>query len=173
MTVPLNQYVAEFLRDSQYRVGELTQQMIELRDDGDLRYADLYNQRRALWTFLRILYDNYTSFIDGAYNFLSIDMDTEHVAWTEREIVAEIDYLRAYTRMAQLPYLAFTGYYPEIVGNIMGDGFSFGGDGWTPPTGDYLEILRYDISGVLIPIAWPDYAGMRGLTIDEYFNGRS
>lgn len=169
----LNQYVAEFLRDAQYRVGELTQQMFALRDEGDLRYADLYAQRKALWNFFKIVYDNYTLFEDSGYNFLSADLNTEFPAWTEREIMAEIDYLRAFARMAQLPYIAFTGYYPEIVGTIAGDGFVLGGDGWTPPNGDFLQILRYDISGELQPIDWPDYAGMRTLTIDQYFAGRS
>lgn len=173
MTAAINQYVAEFLRDAQYRVGELTQEMIELRDEGSLHYEDMYNQRRAIWKFLQIVYDNYTLFTDNGYNFLGCDLSTKFPQWTNREIIAEIDYLRVYGRMAQLPYLAFTGYYPEIVGSILGDGFNFGGDGWTPPTGDYLEILRYDVSGNLIPVTWPDYSGMRTLTIDEYFTGRA
>lgn len=169
--VPLNQYVAEFLRDAQYRIGELTQEMFELRDEGSFLYAEKYDQRRALITFMEIVYDNYALFVDSGYNFLSASLDDTHPAWTDREIRYEIDYLRAFARMAQYPYLVFTGYYPEIIGNIMGSGGG-SGPGWNPPVGDYLEILRYDISGTLIPIAWPDYAGMRNLTIDEYFAGR-
>ncbi len=173
MTAAVNQYIAEFLRDAQYRVGELTQQMIELRDEGSFRYEELYNQRKALWHFFKIVYDNYTDFEESGYNFLRCSHSTAYPEWTDREIIAEIDYLRAFARMATLPYLAFTGYYPEIVGTILGDGFNFGGDGWTPPEGDYLEVLRYDVSGNLVPVPWPDYAGMRSMTIDDYFAGRT
>ena len=116
---------------------------------------------------MEVVYDPYTSFKDSGYNFLKADE-----AWTDREIIKEIEYLRDYTDMTLIPYGVFTGYYPSILNNILGDGVNQGGE-VVFPEGDYLEILRYNISGQIEAIPFPQYTGMGDLSINDYFAGRS
>lgn len=161
------QVISEFLRDAQYRIAQITISLKNMRKDGndDPNYYLLQEKRRALIDFMEMIYDSHHKFVDGGYNFLAAS-----VAWTDREIIAEAEYLRNYADMVRIPYGVFVGYYPTILNNILGDGF---GGGTTLPTGDYLEILRYNVSGVLEAIPFPEYAGMGQLSIDDYFAGRT
>lgn len=168
MSLNIAQYVSDFLRDAQYRVAQLTQEIDSKRDEGenDPVFMSLKDSRQSLINFMEIVYDPFTYFEDNGYNFLSAE-----VAWSDREIVAEIEYLRSTTGMTRIPYGAFSGYYPSILNNILGDG----GPSSTPtglPDGDYLEMLRYNASGQLESVPFPVYIGMVTLDINDYFSGR-
>ena len=165
MTV--NEYISNFLRDAQYRIAELTIQIDKRRNEGeeDPLFLAMKEKRQSLILFMEVVYDPYTNVRDGS-NFLSASE-----AWTDREVMKEIEYLRDYTGMALIPYAVFTGYYPTIVNNILGSGGSDPGQVFQE--GAYLEILRYKVSGNLEAIPFPQYMGMGDLSINDYFAGRS
>lgn len=165
----VNEYVSNFLRDAQYRISELTIEIDERRDEGeeDPLFRELKTKRQALINFMEVVYDPYTSFTENGYGFMKAGEN----AWEDREIIEEIEYLRDYTDMTLIPYGVFTGYYPQILNNILGDGINQGGE-VVFPTGDYLEILRYNSSGQIESIPFPDYTGAGDLSIIDYFAGR-
>lgn len=173
MTAEVATKVSDFLRDAQARVGELTYQMITLRDEGSTMYARMHEMRKALYDFMKVLNDKYAIFIDSTTTFIQADgLSSRWDPWTDREVVEEIEYLRFSCQLEVLPFFVFVGYYPQIIAELPSSGF-VPGTGWTPPLGDYLQILRYDSGGNLIAISWPDYAGMRSLSITDYFAGRA
>lgn len=163
----LAQYVSDYLRDAQYRIAQLTGQIDSLRDEGEENpnFVLLKEKRMALIRFMRLVYDPFHVFHNDGYNFLKAVTE-----WSDREIIDEIEYLRDYTDMALIPYAVFTGFYPTIVNNILGDNFNQGAANL--PTGDYLNVLRYNINGVLEAIPFPQYTGMGNLPINDYFSGR-
>lgn len=173
MTTSVITAVQAFLRDAQARVGVLTGLMIALEEQGSQQYEDYANQRKALYDFMEILNDNYTTFIDSpVYTFLqAVQLDSKYPPWTDREILQEIDHLRSYGQLITLPFYVFVGYYPQVQGPVFNTGG--GGSGWTPPPGDFLQIFRYDAGGNLVVVDFPDYAGARDLTIDDYYTGRT
>lgn len=165
--------VSDFLRDAQSRVGDLTVQIIALRDEGTVLYEELHDQRAALYRFMTMLNDKYTLFIGDTTTFLqATGIDSKYPAWKDREILEEIEYLRFNCNLQLLPFFVFVGFYPQVIAEIPSSGF-IPGTGWTPPTGTYLQTLRYNSSGVLVAVDFPDYWGMRSATITNYFLGRS
>jgi hypothetical protein len=164
----LAQYVSDYLRDAQYRIAQLTGEIDSLKDEGEENpnFVLLKEKRMALIRFMRLVYDPFHSFQDAGYNFLKASTE-----WSDREIINEIEYLRDYTDMALIPYAVFTGFYPTIVNNILGDNFGGGGVA-NLPEGEYLNVLRYNINGELEAIPFPQYTGMGNLTINDYFSGR-
>jgi hypothetical protein len=162
------QYISDYLRDAQYRIAQLGIEIDNKRDEGeeDPLFALLREKRKALIDFMEIVYDPYHLYQDGGYNFLAAP-----TAWTDREIAAEVEYLRDFADMTRIPYGVFTGYYPTIVNNILGDGFGANNSA-VFPEGDYLDILRYNASGQLEAIPFPQYTGMGNLSINDYFTGR-
>lgn len=162
------QYISDFLRDAQYRVSELTIKIDEKKDEGeeDPNFILLKAKRKALIDFMELVYDPFHLFIDDEYNFLKAA-----TAWTDREISAEIEYLREYTDMTRIPYGVFTGYYPTILVSLLGNNVN-AGENAVFPEGDYLDILRYNVNGELEAIPFPQYTGMGNLSINDYFAGR-
>lgn len=173
MTAAVATKISDFLRDAQAQVGALTISMIALRDEGSTDYEEMRHQRKLLYDFMKVLNDKFIGFIDNTTTFIQgKGLDLHHPAWTDREVISEIEFLRVECELVTLPFFVFVGYYPQIIGSLPGAGF-VPGTGWTPPTGQFLQILRYDSGGNLIAIDWPDYAGMRDLSITAYFAGRT
>jgi hypothetical protein len=168
MAINIAQYISDFLRDAQYRVAKLSVEIDNLRAEGDSDFNFILRRRKrdALIAFMELCYDPMTYFEANGYNFLKAV-----TAWSDREIAAEIEFLREYTDMTRVPYMTFSGYYPTILNNILGDG----GGPSTPanlPDGDYLNILRYDANGNLQAVSFPEYVGALSLDINDYFAGR-
>lgn len=122
MTADTLAKISDFLRDTEVRVGHLTYLINSLMDEGSLDWDDAYRQRKALMDFYEILNDRYAlPFKDSTSitTFLQAppvgNMDTtKYPAWTDREIVDEIDYLRWY---GQLTYTTGTsvGYFTKSI----------------------------------------------------------
>lgn len=145
-----------FLRDASYRVAELTIE-INGKKNAAKKYKKEAELRAELTTFMDLLYDSVNTIKDD-YTLLKQD-------WPEREIIAEMEYLRDRSSMADIPYLTFTGYAPSItVTNVAG------GDTNTLPAGGLQEMITYDVSGNPVSVVFPDAGGMEtSETIDEYF----
>lgn len=53
----LNDYIANYLRDAQYKIAELSVEMDTLQDQGSYQYEKLYRSRLELAMFMDILYE--------------------------------------------------------------------------------------------------------------------
>jgi len=166
----INDHIANFLRDAQYRVAMLGIEMDDIDDEGNYDYIELRRQVMELELFMSILYIGMWKIQDG-YNHLGIGS-----TWTEQEILREIERLRYRCSMNEAPFITFTGHYPKIVQQIIGgsgSGESSGGSGFTPPAGLIYQFLMYNISGILVPVYLDEYGGqVDGETIDQYFENR-
>lgn len=138
MTADTTTKISDFLRDAQVRVGQLTASMAASGNEGSTMYQEQYTQRKALYDFITILYDKYAApMSDGLTTFLIApplaDMDsTKYPAWTDREIVDEIEYLRWYGQLTYNPASVFIAYYTQII-EVQAIELISGGN-WDPTT---------------------------------------
>lgn len=151
----IDQYIADFIRDAQFRMAEIATELDALGDFDSPRYIELDGYRRELYAFMDILYVGNWS-IAGGYN---------HLDWDEYDIKAEAEYLRNRTEMITSPYTTFVGLYPQIVENISG-----GVNGTGLPAGDPLDIIQYNLNSEPVTVKMPTFAGMQtGDTPTTYF----
>jgi len=156
----VNQVISNFLRDAQYRIGEISRIISasdqDLNDPDNLRLAA---SRDDLYRFMISLYNARYSFIDSAYRFLD---------WTDEEILREIDYQRYWGGVNEIPYMTFVAYYPWIVNNVIGNG----GVSIGVPNGGLGQYLVYTDLNVIGAQDFPKRCGVNlGENIDDYFSG--
>lgn len=140
----IDQYVADFLRDAQFRIAEMGVEMDALSDFNSPRYIELEGYRQELYQFMDVVYVGNWSIIDG-YNFLD---------WDDYDIQAEMEYLRNRTAMITSPFTTFVGNYPEIVEGITGNSLATG-----LPVGVNQQYVGYDVNGNPIAVDFPELAG--------------
>lgn len=114
-------------------------------------------------------------YITSGYNHIQYTgangVTTEEKTWTEKEVILEIEYLRYYTLMNEVPFVTFTAHYPQIVNSILGSGGS--GSVTGVPAGLYGMSIFYNASAQPYADYIDPYAGMyTGELISSYFNGR-
>ena len=166
----INEYIDSFLRDAQYRIATLSVEIDSLEDKGSYQYRELFNKRLELSTFMDIVYEGKWYIIDGYNHIQYTESADQEETWTEKEVIQEIEYLRYYTEMNEVPFITFTAHYPQIV-NSIGSGGS--GSGTDFPAGLPGQTIFYNASSE--PYAdWIDpYGGMyTGESINSYFSGR-
>lgn len=162
----LNDHIANYLRDAQYRIGELSVEMNEIEDQGSYQYRELYRSRLELAVFMDLLYEGKWLIQDG-YTHLQVGED---LTWTEREVIEEIQYLRYHNQMNEIPYITFTGHYPKIVSIINGGGS--GSDG-SLPAGQFGQFMGFNGSGQPEAQSFDPWGGhIDGESINAYFSGR-
>lgn len=161
----LAENISTFLRDAQFRIGEIGDELNAMPSKDSQVYSDLWDLRNDLCQWVEVLYNARFSFIDGAYRFL----DEDETGWTEEEIIAEIEYQRFVSNINEIPYLTFAAYYPWIVNNIIGSG----NIGIGIPSGSLGQYLVYGLNNSIHGETFPDRCGMTiGESIESYFNGR-
>lgn len=167
--------ILNFLRDAQFRIGELTEEIDELYNIGEIESPKAKHRLRLeLLTFMEILYEiNWT--IEGtSYNHVLTNTDpVVYVApWTEQMILDEIERLRIRCGMSEQPLMTFVPFYTEIVKLV--ESSTPGGDGGgIDVEGTFRQMLMFDASGNLFAIDVDPYAGMKpSETITDYFQGR-
>lgn len=141
----IDQNVADFIRDAQFRIAEIGVSLDGLDDFESPEYTELEQQRLELYQFMDCLYVGQWSILDG-YN---------HLDWEEYDINQEMEYLRNRTSMITSPFITFVGNYPEIVESITGLNFASG-----LPSGNNSQYIGYDANGNAIAIDFPVLAGM-------------
>lgn len=162
----LNEHILNFLRDAQYRIAKLSVEIDSLEDEGSYKYEELFAQRLSISTFMEVVYEGQWAITDG-YNHLQTS------TWTDREILQEIEHIRYYTKMSEVPFINFTAHYPKISSTIVQSG---GGE--TPgnaaniPIGTSGQFLRYNASGLLYADTIDPWAGYNDESITNYFQGR-
>lgn len=162
----LDDYIANFLRDGQYRIAELSVEMNELEDQGSYQYVKLARSRKDIANFMAILYEG-KWLVQSAYNHMQIGAD---LTWTEREVIEEIEHLRYYNKMNEMPYINFTAHYPKIASIISGGGT---GSGDSLPVGSYGQLMGFNPSGIAEAQTIDEYGGhIDGESITSYFSGR-
>lgn len=163
-------YIDAFLRDAQYRVGQLSADIDALEDDGSYQYTSLFRQRLELTTFMDIVYEG-KWYIDGGFNHIQYTTGMgEDKLWNEKEVIQEIERLRYNTGMNEVPFITFTGHYPQIE-NPTGSGGSGSVVGW--PAGLYGMSIFYNISNQPYADYIDPYGGLlTGESINTYFSGR-
>jgi hypothetical protein len=155
----VNTVVNDFLRDAQYRVAELAIAINEGKKKHKRRRGKNTEEkdwRTQLLLWMDILFDSRNPIYSTDYNFL--------FDWTDREIIAECEYLRALTGMNNIPFLTWAGYSPtvrvvvtqQVAGNL--------------PAGNEDDIITYDGNGNPITIPFPKIGGMQSETISQYFS---
>lgn len=160
----MNDIIAAFLRDGQYRIAELSIELNVLRDDGSQEHNSLIEKRELIATLMDMLYEG-CWLITSGYNHVQVGTG---LTWSERELQAEIEYVRYETNMNEMPGINFTPHYPQIVQIITGGGTGSGG---SLPSGNFGQFLMYDINGQLIPIDISPYGGWSVTdSITQYFN---
>jgi hypothetical protein len=164
-------YIDNFLRDAQYRVGQLTAEIDTIEDNGSYQYREKRRQRLELTTFMDVLYEG-KWYITSGYNHIQYGGGgTDENTWTEREIIQEIEHLRYYTEMNEVPFINFTAHYPQIVNFITGAGGS--GSVTGVPAGLYGMSIFYNASAQAYADYIDPYGGMyTAESISSYFNGR-
>lgn len=166
--------ILNFLRDAQFRIGELTEEIDELYNIGEIESPKTKHRLRLeLLTFMEILYEiNWT--IDGtSYNHILTHPDPVYVSpWTEQMILDEMEYLRIHCGMSEQPLMTFVPFYTEIVNNIVSSQTSSPGGG-IDVEGTNKQMLMFNIANELVAIDVDPYAGMKANeTINDYFSGR-
>ena len=153
----IDDQINAFLRDASYRVAELTIEIDEKKNT-DKKFKEEAELRAELTTFMDLLYDSINPIKDD-YTFLK-------QSWPEREIIAEMEYLRGVSEMAEIPYITFTGYSPQVITQAGDDNV----DSTMFPPGFVGQIMTYNISGDVVVVDFPSTGGMKiGETIDDYF----
>ena len=165
----IDEYINNFLRDAQYRVGTLSVEIDEMEDDGSTQYREAFSQRLQLTTFMDIVYEGKWYITDSGYNHVQYtEAMGEDESWNEKEVIQEIEYLRYYTNMNEVPFVTFTAHYPMITSGT-------GGSGSAPglPFGVYGQSIFYNISNEPYAEFIDPYGGIyTGETINSYFTGR-
>lgn len=169
------QHIANFLRDSQYRIAQLSCDMDNISDEGSYKYQELYQKRLQLSVFMDVCYEGNWRIIGDDFNYIQY-VDEAHTDqrcfWTEKEVLSEIDYLRYYTQMNEYPWITFTGHYPLILASSSSvSGGS--GSGGSLPQGLYGQMIVYNLSNIPVAVDVDEYGGMLdGEPISSYFSGR-
>lgn len=159
-------HISNFLRDAQYRIAKISIEMNEIEDKGSYQYDALNHSRAELSVFMSILYEG-KYLIDGGYNHLQIGTGK---TWTDRELISEIEYLRYYHKMNEVPYITFTQHYPKIIAALSGGG---SGSSGSLPSGNLGQLMGFDANGTPTPIDYDVWGGHRdGESINSYFSGR-
>lgn len=159
-----NQVVANFLRDAEWRIAELSTEMGLLDDDGDIKYIELQHLRQGLITWMNIVYDFHHNLTSDGYNLLLGGANP----WTDAEVVLECERQRSIAGLNPVPFIEFTGQVTEIVSNIINE------DGVDFPAGFQGQILIYNASGVPEAQDFPPYGGQEdGESLDTYFTART
>lgn len=168
----IHDYINDFLRDAQYRVATLSVEIDQIGDDGSYQYRELFQKRLELTTFMDIVYEGKWYITNGGYNHIqyTTTSDTEDM-WTEREVIQEIEHLRYYTEMNEVPFVNFTAHYPQIV-NLIGSGGS--GSGSTSlPAGQFRQFMGFNATGYPEAQDIDEWGGhIDGESITSYFSGR-
>lgn len=140
----IDQYIADFLRDAQFRIAQIAEEMDGLDSIDSPRYKELEGFRLELYQYMDILYIGAWSIKDG-FN---------HLDWTDNEIQAEAEYLRATTGMITSPFTTFVGNFPEIVASITNQ---------TPvsglPIGVNGDFILYDENNIPQTVKFPIIVG--------------
>ena len=148
--------INDFLRDAQYRIVEIGNELDENSDFDSPRYQKLEQQRLELYQFMDILYIGQWNIIDG-YN---------HLDWSDYDITLESQYLRNRCEMINSPYASFVGSYPEITACILGVSSGSG-----LPSGDPGDFILYNENGTPETIPYPGFVGMADTdTVASYFS---
>ena len=151
----IDTYIADFIRDAQYRIAEIATEMDAISDEESPRYKEIKEWRLELYQFMDILYVGNWSITEG-YN---------HLDWSDFDIQREAEYLRNRTGMITSPFTTFVGMYPTIVEEIDG------GNSAGLPAGDPLNIIQYNQNGDPVTVPMPNFAGMQtGDTPSTYFS---
>ena len=153
----LNTTIAEFLRDAQYRIAEISGELVNMKKRRP-EYEDLFYLRAQLIMWMDCLYEGRDNVYGDPFNYL-----TSGVGWTDSEIIGECEYLRQISGMNDIAYLSFAGYSPSIANLITG----IGGD---LPAGLENYYIRYDVNGNPVSEPFPNTGGMTTETIDQYFS---
>lgn len=138
----IQELVEDFLRDAQYRIAEIQNEMESL-DDQDFRFELLKEQREDLYLFMHCIYIGQWNIKDG-YN---------HLDWDDWDIQNEMEYLRESCEMITSPFVTFVGNYPSIVESL---GSSFGD---ALPSGTPQDYIYYDANGNAVTAPFPVQAG--------------
>lgn len=166
----LSQTISDFLRDAQYKVGLLSTEIDAVEDKGSYQYQLKVKQRLELTTFMDVVYEGKWYIISG-YNHIQYTLAMGDAAmWSEKEVIQEIEHLRYYTNMNEVPFITFTAHYPQIV-NSIGSGGSGSGAGF--PAGLPGQTIFFDASKIPYADDIDPYGGMNDSeTITSYFSGR-
>lgn len=169
----LNTVVSDFLRDAQYRIGTLSVEINKLDKEGSYNVDEKFRQRLQLAAFMNVLYEGKWYIADGEYNHIqTASAAGEENAWTEYEIISEIEYLRYYTNMNEIPFINFTAHYPLIVSSVGGSSGS-AGNSISFPVGLPGQVIFYNSSGEVYADSIDEYGGMYDTeNIDTYFLNR-
>lgn len=165
------EHILNFLRDAQFRIGELTEQIDELYNIGEIESPKKKHRLRLeLMAFMEILYEINWSLEAENFNHVVSYPDEVYVSpWTRQMILDEIEYLRIHCGMSEKPLMTFVPFYTEIVEGDT-EAPSAGG---TTITGIPGQIVIIGSSGQAEATDADRYAGMRpNETITQYFQGR-
>ena len=155
----IDQIINNFLRDASYRIAEYSIVIDTKKKEGE-NYDKERHLRSVLIQAMQVFYAPKQNLKEG-YNYAS--------NWTDRQIQAEIEFLRKVTKMTKYPSLTFTGYSPLIRQEILGDSGNA-----TLPLGSTNDILVYSgNNNNPDPVPFPMEGGYKQESIDVYFGGSS
>lgn len=165
------EHISNFLRDAQYRIGQLSSEIDAIEDNGSNQYRELLQKRSELITFMDVVYEGKWYITNSGYNHIQYTETLGNkIMWTEREVLQEIEYLRYYTTMNEVPFVNFVAHYPQIV-NSIGSGGS--GNVGNLPAGLPGQTIFYNGSGQPYAETIDVYGGMfTGESINSYFSNR-
>jgi hypothetical protein len=165
-------HINNFLRDAQYRIGELSVKIDEIGDDGSYLYKEMFDQRLQLTLFMDVVYEGKWYITESGYNHIQYTEESDTTdMWTEREVIQEIQHLRYYTAMNEMPFINFTAHYPQIV-NPIGSGGSGSGNN-SLPAGQFGQFMGFNAIGNPEAQDFDEWGGhIDGESITSYFSGR-
>lgn len=166
--------ILAFLRDAQYRVAELTSEINEGLEIGEIQSPkSKHRLRLELSMFIEVLYEINWGFTNG-YNLILTNEDpvVYMTGWNLNLLNHEMQYLRNKAGMVNMPLISFGPYWTDVV-NISTGQNNPPINGGLNVIGVYKQFPMFNISNQLVAVDVDEYAGMLlNETITDYFSGR-
>jgi hypothetical protein len=106
------EHINAYIRDSQYRIAELTIEQHGRLDKSSLEYKELCDLRLDMVLLLRTVYLGKWEIYPNTRNLVGHIQD-----WTDVEIQLSIDEVRSRASISDIPWFEFAGYQVVFVQN--------------------------------------------------------
>lgn len=155
----LQENIDAFLRDGQYRLGEITNILNnQIYDEDSREFKKLDYQRRQIWLLIHLLYSGYRDIQGGEYFGF-------YANFTEEELNEEIERVRNEVQVSEIPWVSYGQRTIEIVNRTFGQ--EDGEVNLENSTPGYLA--RYKNEDTLEGYEIPKDIGWVSPSITEYF----
>ena len=158
----LEQHIAEFLRDAQYRLAEMSYELSSKSNRKIKNYDEKLLLLKRLTIFIHLLYVEDYPIYDTSFNFLN---------WSKNQIIKEIEFFRAKLNINVVAFAEFVNYKTIVqlqnqILNITNEAIAANDIN----AGSIGQNAIYVDEKTIGPQSFDTIAGYDGTSISQYFN---